>query len=214
MNKLEITPRQARRSILLVDDDLVVLDLLTHLFQRDGYATERAVSAEDALTIIARQEPDLALLDIVLPGMSGLDLARRLQTETTVPFMFLTGQNDMALVREATGCGALGYLVKPFTREQILPAIEAALASADEIRHLRRTEFNLTAALAAGRETSMAVGLLMAKFQTDRNTAFEVLRDYARSGRRRLNDVAKTLLAAEETLNALQPLITKARNNK
>ncbi len=191
MDKLASNARPAKRRILLVEDDAVTLDLLTHLIQHGGYVAERAASGEAALEMIARQEPDLALLDIVLPGMSGLELARRLQAETTVPFMFLSGRNDMAVVREATEYGALGYLVKPFTLEQMIPAIEAALAS--------------------GRETSMAVGLLMAKFQTDRNTAFEVLRDYARSTRRRLNDVAKTLLAAEETLNAIKPLITRER---
>lgn len=211
MDKSLITAKPARRHILLVDDDVVTLDLLSHLIQHDGYVTERAASGEEALERIALREPDLALLDVVLPGMSGLELAKRLQAETTVPFMFLSCRNDLELVREATEYGALGYLVKPFTREQMIPAIEAALASAEEIRQLRRTEFNLTAALAAGRETSMAVGLLMAKFQTDRNTAFEVLRDYARSNRRRLNEVAQNLLAAEETLNALKPLMAKAR---
>jgi response regulator NasT len=83
--------------------------------------------------------------------------------------------------------------------------VEAALARADDIRRLRRSEINLTAALAAGRETSMAVGLLMARYQTDRDTAFEVLRDHARSHRRKINEVANELLKAEETLNAFRP---------
>jgi response regulator NasT len=74
---------------------------------------------------------------------------------------------------------------------------------ADEIRQLRRTETNLSAALAAGRETRLAVSLLMGEFQTDRNTAFEVLRDHARSSQRKINEVADQLLAAEETLNSL-----------
>jgi two-component system, response regulator PdtaR len=199
------------RRILLVDDDRITLDLLSHIFHHAGYATIKTGSAEAALASIAEKEPDLALLDICMPGMSGLELAKRLQSDTSVPFMFLSSSKDIKLVRQATEYGAVGYLVKPFEHAQIVPAVEAALARADEIRQLRRTEVNLTAALAAGRETSMAVGLLMAKFQTDRNTAFEVLRDYARSNRCKLNEVAQELLAAEEKLSVFKTMFTNVR---
>lgn len=204
-------PQPSSRRILLVDDDSITLDLLAHIFQHAGYAPSKAASAEAALSSIAEHQPDLALLDICMPGMTGLELARHLQAETTVPFMFLTSNNDMKLVREATEYGAVGFLVKPFEPAQILPAVEAALARADEIRQLRRTEANLTAALAAGRETSMAVGLLMARLQTDRNTAFEVLRDYARSTRSKLNEVAKELLEAEERISTFKAMIANVR---
>jgi response regulator NasT len=94
-------------------------------------------------------------------------------------------------------------VVKPVDATRLLPAFEAGLARADEIRRLRRTELDLNAALAAGRETSLAVGLLMGRFQADRNTAFEVLREHARASRRKINEVADQLLAAEEMLNSL-----------
>jgi two-component system, response regulator PdtaR len=204
-------PAPSSRRILLVDDDSITLDLLSHIFHHAGYATSKAASAEAALTSLAEQEPDLALLDISMPGMSGLELAKRLQAETTIPFMFLSSNNDIKLVREASEYGAVGYLVKPFEHAQIVPAVEAALARADEIRQLRRTELNLTAALAAGRETSMAVGLLMAKLQADRNTAFEVLRDYARSNRCKLNEVAQELLAAEERIGTFKTMVANMR---
>lgn len=205
------TPPAKQRHILLVDDDGITCDLLTHILQHAGYATSTASTAEAALVAIAGSEPDLALLDVCMPGMSGVELARRLQAETSVPFMFLSSSKDMALIRQATEYGAVGYLAKPFDHAQIVPAVEAALGRADEIRQLRRSEANLTAALAAGRETSMAVGLLMAKFQTDRNTAFEVLRDYARANRTKINEVAQDLLAAEEKLNVFRSMINGAR---
>lgn len=203
--------KQLPRHILLVDDDGITLDLLSHILHHAGYSTGKAGSAEAALVAIAEAEPDLALLDVCMPGMSGLELAKRLQTETSVPFMFLSSSNDPNLVRQATDYGAVGYLVKPFEHAQIVPAVEAGLARANDIRQLRRSEANLTSALASGRETSMAVGLLMAKFQTDRNTAFEVLRDYARANRSKINEVAQDLLTAEEKLNAFKTLISVAR---
>lgn len=205
------TSSPASRRILLVDDDSITLDLLSHIFHHAGYVTTKVQSGEAALTAVSELEPDLALLDICMPGMSGLDLAKRLQAETAVPFMFLSSNNDIKLVREATEYGAVGYLVKPFEPTQIVPAVEAALARADEIKQLRRTEANLTAALAAGRETSMAVGLLMAQLQTDRNTAFEVLRDYARANRSKLNEVAQELLAAEERLAVFKTMVANTR---
>ena len=193
----------AKRRILIVDDDPLLLTFLTEVISHAGYDTVTASSGEQALQVIAAGEPDLALLDITMPGMSGLELAARLKAETAVPFMFLSAVDDTESARQAAAHGAVGYLVKPVDAAHLMPAFEAGLARADDIRQLRRTEVNLNAALAAGRETSLAVGLLMGKFQTDRNTAFEVLRDHARSSRRKVNEVADQLLAAEETLNSL-----------
>jgi response regulator NasT len=195
----------SRRLILLVDDDPLFLDYLVTVLGHAGHDTLAAASAAEALQRVAEREADiaLALLDINMPGMSGLDLARRLKEHTSVAFMFLSSVDDAETAREAANHGAVGFVVKPVDAAHLLPAFESALARADEIRQLRRTEANLNAALAAGRETSLAVGLLMTRFQTDRNTAFEVLRDHARASRRKVNEVAEQLVAAEELLNSL-----------
>lgn len=207
-------PAAAKRLILIVDDDQLLLEFLGEVLRHAGYETALAHSAEVALQLIAQREPDLALLDIHMPGMSGLELAKRLHGETAVPFMFLSGSGDSESGKQAAAYGAVGYVVKPVDEGRLMPAFEAGLARADEIRQLRRTELNLNAALAAGRETSLAVGLLMGKFQTDRNTAFEVLRDHARSSRRKINEIASQLLLAEETLNGLHgAFLNRAKKN-
>jgi response regulator NasT len=194
-----------RRLILVVDDDPILLDYLVTVLDHAGYDTVKAASAAEALQRVAEREADiaLALLDISMPGMSGLELALRLKEHTSVAFMFLSSVDDAETARQAASHGAVGFVVKPVDAARLLPSFESALARADEIRQLRRTEANLNAALAAGRETSRAVGLLMTRFQTDRNTAFEVLRDHARSTRRKVNEVAEQLVAAEELLNSL-----------
>jgi response regulator NasT len=198
-------PDAPRRLILLVDDDAILLDYLSTILRHAGHDTLEATSAPEALQRVAEREADigLALLDINMPGMSGLDLAQRLREHTSVPFMFLSSSDDAESARQAASHGAVGFLIKPVDAARLLPAFESALARADEIRQLRRTEANLNAALAAGRETSLAVGLLMARYQADRNTAFEVLRDHARASRRKINEVAEQLVAAEELLNGL-----------
>lgn len=196
-------PIPAKRLILIVDDDQLLAAFLSEILRHAGYDTVQAYSADQALAHVAEREPDMALLDIHMPGMSGLELAKQLNRNTSVPFMFLSGRGDSDAAKQAAAYGAVGFLVKPVDEHHLMPAFEAGLARADEIRQLRRTELNLNAALAAGRETSLAVGLLMCKFQTDRNTAFEVLRDHARSSRRKINEIADQLLTAEETLNGL-----------
>ncbi|MGJ7915667.1 ANTAR domain-containing response regulator [Massilia sp. LXY-6] len=214
-------PASSRRLILLVDDDTLLLDYIATVLRHAGYDTVGASSAADALQRIAEregapQEPGfaLALLDITMPGMSGLDLARRLKDHTEVPFMFLSSVDDAETARQAASHGAVGFVVKPVDASRLLPAFEAGLARADEIRQLRSTEANLNAALAAGRETSLAVGLLMARYRTDRITAFEVLRDHARASRRKINEVAEQLVAAEELLNSLHGAFTARLRGK
>jgi len=122
-----------RRLILLVDDDPVMLEFLSTVLRHAGYDTIEAASAPEALQRIAERESDiaLALLDISMPGMSGLDLARRLRDHTGVPFMFLSAVDDAETARTAATHGAVGFLVKPIDATHLLPALESALARAD-----------------------------------------------------------------------------------
>jgi response regulator NasT len=186
-------PASPRRLILLVDDDSLLLEFISTVLQHAGYDTVKAGSAPEAVQRVQERGADiaLALLDISMPGMTGLELAQRLKEHTEVPFMFLSSVDDADTARQAASHGAVGFVVKPVDAARLLPAFEAGLARADEIRQLRRTEVNLNAAL------------LMARYQTDRNTAFEVLRDHARAQRRKINEVAEQIVAAEELLNSL-----------
>ena len=205
MNTIAAPAAPCKRQILLVDDDVLILGLLARFLQQAGYEVRIATSASMALSMLADspREPDLALLDVSMPGMSGLELAARLAADTDIPVMFLSANDDQATVRQAIDGGAVGYLVKPIDSAHIAPSIQAALARADEIRRLRGSESRLTTALQQGRDVGMAVGVLMERFKTDRDTAFRVLRDDARSQQRKLNDVASDLLGAAEALNRL-----------
>lgn len=198
-----------RRLVLIVDDDALLREYLAEVLQHAGHDTLGAGTAAEALRMIEERGDGIALvlLDIEMPGMSGLALARLLREETTIPFMFLSASDDAETARAAADAGAVGYLVKPVDGAQLLPAFEAALARGDDIRRLRRSEESLTSALAAGRETSIAVGVLMARFHIDRHQAFDVLRDEARSQRRKMGEVAEQILAAEETLGSLHGAI-------
>jgi response regulator NasT len=186
-------------TILAVDDDDTILRFLREVLASVGYLVVTASSGEQALNLLLDCEPDLALLDVNMPGMNGLELAKNLRDETAVPFMFLSSFTDPDIVKTASQYGALGYLVKPVEVAQVLSAVEASLARAAEIKKLRSSEQSLTTALEAGRETSMAVGILMERLQINRTEAFEKLRNEARSNRIKITHIANAVLLSVES---------------
>lgn len=137
----ELQERKPR--ILAVDDDNVLLATLFFSLGEAGYEILQAESGEAALNMITDNPPDLALLDISMPGMSGLELAKHLRDETTIPFMFLTSHWHLNAVKQAMEYGAVGYLIKPFNIFQAIPAIEAGLARSRDITQLLQTQREL-----------------------------------------------------------------------
>lgn len=189
-------------TILLVDDDRLVSSTLTMGLGRAGYRVLAAESVEEAEAILASGErPDLAILDVRMPGASGLELADRLRSLDHVPFMLLTAYGDQETVDRATASGALGYLVKPIDTPQLIPAIQAALARARDIHGLQATERQLQRALDSEREISIAIGITMLQYHLDRKAAFELLRKSARDKGRKLSELAVDVISASETLN-------------
>ena len=99
--------------ILVADDDRVVLLTLAEGLREAGFEVIEARDGLQALALCRSEAPDLALLDIRMPGLDGLELARRLRDETRVPFLFFSAYGDEEFVRRAVEIGALGYLIKP-----------------------------------------------------------------------------------------------------
>jgi two-component system, response regulator PdtaR len=195
---LEKNNPQQPMHIMIVDDDRLVLAALSRGLKDAGYRVSAAANGEDAYAITMRDPPDLALLDMRMPGMNGIELGRRLRER--VPFLYLSAYGDEDTVRDGVAQGALGYLVKPLDIAQILPTVQAALARAAEIRALHEKETQLMTALATNRETAMAVGLLMERKRLDREQAFELLRARARSARRSVQELARDLLSGKISL--------------
>lgn len=195
--------------ILVVDDDPLVLFIISNGLKQAGYEPVIARSGQEALQLIAENSLDLAMLDISMPEMSGIDLAKYLREKTSIPIMFLSSHAESDIVRQATENGAVAYLVKPLHFTQIVPAIEAALASAAEIGSLRLAQAVLTDALTAGRETNTATGVLMERYHLNRQQAFDILRSYARSLRCKINRIATEILKAE---NVTDPIPAPRKN--
>ncbi len=161
-------------TILVVDDDRLVRVTIAAGLREHGYQVIEAESGEEGLTLALTQHVDLALLDVKMEGMSGLELAEQLRVRTSIPSIFLSAYGDADLVREASQHGALGYLVKPIDPSRVVPAIETALARAHEIGELRRSQSSMAAELAGAREVSLATGVLIERSHLDRVNAFEM----------------------------------------
>lgn len=190
------------KRILIVDDDRLVLVVIANGLTRAGYEVVTAESAEDAEAWLAGGErPDLAILDVSMPGRSGLHLARRLNELDHIPFIMLSAYSEPETVEQATRYGALGYVVKPQDLPQMIPAIEAALGRANELQELRETRKQLQQALDTERNISVATGIIMMEYRLKRSAAFALLRDTARKQRRKLAAVADDIVGARETLN-------------
>jgi len=193
------------KQLMLVDDDRLVLSTLASGLLRAGYRVVTAESAEDAENQLSGgMRPDLAILDVRMPGNGGMHLAQRLHELDHIPFMMLSAYSDAAFVDRATQLGALGYCVKPVDIAQLAPAIESAMARANEIQGLRETRKQLQNALDGERNISVATGIFMTEYRLKRHEAFALLRDTARKHRRKLADVASEVVSAREILN-LQP---------
>ena len=192
------------RRLLLVDDDRLVLATLASGLAAEGYAVTTAESAEEAEAWLAGgARPDLAILDVRMPGQGGLALAQRLHEFEHIPFMMLSAYSDLHLVAQAIASGALGYAVKPQDLAHLVPAIETALARANELQTLRETRQQLQAALDAERNISVAVGIIMMQQHCQRSDAFDLLRQSARRQRCKLVALAEQTIAAADQLNLL-----------
>ena len=121
-------PMTPLAKILLVEDEIDVLDAITEYLEREGYAVTRAVDGAEALRRVENERPDLVLLDLGLPGLSGLDVLRRLREDhPRVPVVMLTGLNDEAQARRTLQMGAVDYIRKPFDLGHLNRVVLAAI---------------------------------------------------------------------------------------
>lgn len=180
--------------ILVADDDIFTLTSITSGLSDAGYEVVSAQDGESAVQLGLQEKPDLALLDIRMPGMNGIEAARELKARGGISTLFLSAYSDRDVVEVATREGALGYLVKPINTQQLVPAIEAALKRSNDLQQLLQKESDLRGAISRNREISVAVGIYMQRYAADEQSAFEAIRRYARSKSLKLAGLAAQLV--------------------
>ena len=154
-----------------------------------------ARDGEEAVTLALDLEPDLAIMDVKMPKLDGIEAARRIIAERPIPIVLLTAYGQDELVSRAVEAGVFGYLVKPFREADLLPAIQTARARHDELAAVREEAESLSEALAARKAIERAKGLLMEKEGLSEQDAFARLRKASQVSGRPLKVVAEAVVA-------------------
>ncbi len=131
--------------ILIVEDDPDVRNNLVDLLEAESYSVKHASNGQEAIVVLHEYLPDLIICDVMMPGMNGHDLLKSLSDRVefaSIPFIFLTAKADPTDHREGMNLGADDYLTKPFTREQMLKAIEARISKSERIDQKFDNEFD------------------------------------------------------------------------
>lgn len=114
--------------VLVVDDDPKIVSILVRILREQGYGALGALTARDALRLISTSRPDLVLLDLTLPGMSGLEFLRSIRPiDPNMGVIVVTGNTDPRVAREALELGAYAYVVKPFEIDYLMRVVSLAL---------------------------------------------------------------------------------------
>jgi len=168
--------------ILVAEDETIIRLDLRELLERAGFEVcAEAKDGVEAVELARSEEPDLAVLDVKMPRLDGIEAARRILDERPIPIVMLTAYGQDELVSRALEAGVFGYLVKPFREQDLLPAIRTAKARHEELAALREEADSLAEALAARKAIERAKGLLMERESLTEQEAFARLRKASRS---------------------------------
>jgi response regulator NasT len=182
--------------ILIAEDETIIRLDLRELLEKAGFEVcAEARDGIEAVELAASEQPDLAVLDVKMPRLDGIEAARRILDERPIPIVMLTAYGQAELVSRAVEAGVFGYLVKPFREADLLPAIHTARARHEELAALREEAESLADALAARKSIERAKGLLMEKEGLTEQEAFSRLRKASQVSGRPLKVVADAVVA-------------------
>lgn len=185
------------RVVIAEDEAIIRLDLRETL-EEEGYQVIGEAGRGDlALDLIRELKPDLAILDVKMPGMDGLEVARVIGDEKICGVLVLTAFSQREIIEQARDAGALAYLVKPFQKSDLIPAIEVAIGRFRELQALTGQMEVLEEQLEARKIIDKAKGRLIDEFSMKEQEAFSFIQRTAMQDRSRMRDVAEKILSGE-----------------
>jgi response regulator NasT len=183
------------RVVIAEDEAIIRLDLRETL-EEEGYdVVGETGRGDDAVTLVRDLRPDLAILDIKMPGMDGLEAARIITNERICGVLMLTAFSQREVIEEARDAGALAYLVKPYQKSDLIPAIEVAIGRFREMQHLTGEVDGLVEQLESRKIIDRAKGVLIDECGMREGEAFTFIQRTAMSERSRMREVAERVLA-------------------
>ena len=182
------------RIVIAEDEALIRLDLKESL-EAEGYEVVGAVGrGDEAVELVKELHPDLAILDIKMPGMDGIAAAREITATRRAAVLILTAFSQRDLVEQATDAGAFSYLVKPFQTSDLVPAIEVALGRFADRRALEAEVEGTKERLETRRVVERAKGLLMDRERMSEADAFSYIQKTAMKHRAKMRNVAQQII--------------------
>jgi response regulator NasT len=187
------------RVVIAEDEAIIRLDLKETL-EEEGYEVVGETGrGDEAVALVRELKPDLAILDVRMPGLDGLSAAREITAERLAAVLVLTAYSQRNLIEEARDAGALAYVVKPFQRSELIPAIEVALGRHREMRDLEGEVASLEEQLETRRVVDRAKGLLMDNHSMREGDAYSFIRSTAMQQRVTMRVIAQQVIDGELT---------------
>jgi AmiR/NasT family two-component response regulator len=181
--------------VVIAEDEAIIRMDLRETLEEEGYEVIGETGRGDqAIELVRGLQPDLAILDIKMPGMDGLEAARIINGEKICGVLMLTAFSQREVVEQARDAGALAFLVKPFQKSDLIPAIEVAMGRFRELRSLTGEIDALGEQLESRKVIDRAKGLLMDELGMSETDAFGFIQRTAMSERTRMRDVADRIL--------------------
>ncbi len=184
----------AVRIVIAEDEAIIRLDLKESL-EEEGYVVVGETGrGDEAVDLVRQLRPDVVILDIKMPGMDGIEAARIINADRLAAVLLLTAFSQRDLIQQASAAGALAYLVKPFQRSELVPAIELALGRFNELRAVEDEAAALQERLETRKVVDRAKGKLMDEQGMSENDAYRHIQQKAMAERASMRDVAESVL--------------------
>ncbi|MDX3237735.1 response regulator [Streptomyces sp. ME03-5709C] len=187
-------PPQTTRVVIAEDEALIRLDL-KEMLEEEGYAVVgEAGDGETAVKLAGELRPDLVILDVKMPVLDGISAAERIAKEKIAPVLMLTAFSQRELVERARDAGAMAYLVKPFSKSDVVPAIEMAVSRFTELRALEAEVADLSLRLETRKLVDRAKSVLQTKYGLTEPAAFRWIQKTSMDRRMTMQAVAQAVL--------------------
>jgi two-component system, response regulator PdtaR len=185
-----------KKRVLIAEDEALIRLDLREMLQEEGFeVVGEAADGEQAVEMAAELEPDLVICDVKMPKMDGITAAAQIADKRIAPVVILTAFSQRDLIERARDAGAMAYLVKPFQKRDLLPAIEMATSRFAEIRALESEVTDLRDRLEARKLIERAKGVLMTEHRMSEPEAFRWIQRAAMDNRTSMRAVAELVLS-------------------
>lgn len=186
------------RIFIAEDNSIALLGIIAMLEQMGHTVAGTAGNGEDACRLLRQTAPDMAILDINMPKMSGIEVLKAVGQEVDIPYIFLTAYSDESLILEASSLGAVGYVLKPVTADQLKAQIEIGASQKKRLRKASEDADHYKKALEDRKLIERAKGILMDRLQLREEDAMRRLQKKSRDENKKLTTIAKEIIDANK----------------